>query len=316
MQKDWGWLIAAYLFLGGVGAGAYTIAAINSFLGETLEPSTIVGLWIGFPALLVGSLFLIADLGTPKNAFLAGMKPGTSWIARGTWIISTFMVLSFLHLVLQVFTGFGETAGGARVLSVIAVAGIAFAVGTMAYTGILLGASKGIPFWRSGVVPVIFVISAVVTGHFTIALGMVLWGAGATAESFRLMAAEAAALVVLELLAIFFFLHEAYKLPDPRESAQRILRNRMFVVGYFVLGLGLPLVLMLALSLGMADAGLSAIRGVVAIGSVLGLVGGLILRQAVLISGALPTLNIAGFEFRRIARPKEPKPGIGLLPPS
>ena len=317
LQKEWGWLIAAYLFLGGVGAGAYTIAAINSFMGESLEPSTVVGLWIGFPALLIGSLFLIADLGTPKNAVLAGMKPGSSWIARGTWIISTFMVLSLIHLILHVFMGIGDTAGGRTILSVVAVAGIAFAVGTMAYTGILLGASKGIPFWRSGVVPVVFVISAVVTGHFTIALGMVLWGGGAVAaESFRLMAAEAAALVVIEVLAIFFFLHEAYKLPDPRESAERILKNRMFVIGYFALGLGLPLVLMLLVSLGMADAGKSTILGVVAVGSILGLVGGLILRQAVLISGALPTLNMAGFEFRRIARPKEPKAGIGLLPPS
>jgi len=317
LQREWGWLIAAYLFLGGVGAGAYTIAAVNSFMGESLEPSTVVGLWIGFPALLIGSLFLIADLGSPKNAFLAGMKPGSSWIARGTWIISIFMVLSLLHLVLHVFTGIGETADGRVILSVVAVAGIAFAVGTMAYTGILLGASKGIPFWRSGVVPVVFVISAVVTGHFTIALGMVLWGGSAVAaESFRMMAAEAAALVVIEVLAIFFFLHEAYKLPDPRESAERILKNRMFVIGYFALGLGLPLVLMLLLSLGMADAGISAILGVVAVGSILGLVGGLILRQAVLVSGALPTLNIAGFEFRRIARPKDPKPGIGLLPPS
>jgi formate-dependent nitrite reductase membrane component NrfD len=303
LQKEWGWLIAAYLFLGGVGAGAYTIAAINSFMGEGLASSTVVGLWIGFPALLIGTLFLIADLGTPKNAFLAGMRPGSSWIARGTWIISTFMALSLLHLVLHVFMGIGETAGGSTILSVVAV------------TGILLGASKGIPFWRSGVVPVVFVISAVVTGHFTIALGMVLWG-GVAAESFRLMAAEAAALVVIEVLAIFFFLHEAYKLPDPRESASRILKNRMFVIGYFALGLGLPLALMLLVSLGMVDAGISAILGVVAVGSILGLVGGLILRQAVLVSGALPTLNIAGFEFRRIARPKEPKAGIGLLPPS
>jgi formate-dependent nitrite reductase membrane component NrfD len=317
LQKEWGWLIAAYLFLGGVGAGAYTIAAINSFMGDSLEPSTVVGLWIGFPALLIGTVFLLADLGTPKNAFLAGMKPGSSWIARGTWIISTFMVLSLLHLVLHVFMGIGETTGGGTILSVVAVAGIAFAIGTMAYTGILLGASKGIPFWRSGVVPVVFVISAVVTGHFTIALGMVLWGGGAVAaESFRMMAAEAVALVVIEVLAIFFFLHEAYKLPDPRESAERILKNRMFVIGYFALGLGLPLALMLLVSLGMADAGISTILGVVAVGSILGLVGGLILRQAVLVSGALPTLNIAGFEFRRIARPKEPKAGIGLLPPS
>ncbi|MHC4920844.1 MAG: hypothetical protein ACYTKC_14805 [Planctomycetota bacterium] len=47
----------------------------------------------------------------------------------------------------------------------------------------------------------------------------------------------------------------------------------------------------------------------------LGLIGGLILRQSVLVVGVMPTLNIAGFEFRRIARPKEPKPDIGLMPP-
>jgi formate-dependent nitrite reductase membrane component NrfD len=151
-----------------------------------------------------------------------------------------------------------------------------------------------------------------VTGHFTIALGMVVWGRGAVSpDAFRAMAVEAAGLVVFEVLAIFFYLHEATKLPDPRESVERILRNRMFVIGYVVLGLGLPLVLMLLISLGTLDAS----PAVMALGSCLGLVGGLILRQAVLVSGALPTLNIAGFEFRRIARPKEPKPGIGLLPP-
>jgi hypothetical protein len=51
------------------------------------------------------------------------------------------------------------------------------------------------------------------------------------------------------------------------------------------------------------------------IGAVLGLVGGVILRQAILASGALPTLNMGGFEFRRIARPKDPKPAPGLMPP-
>jgi hypothetical protein len=64
-----------------------------------------------------------------------------------------------------------------------------------------------------------------------------------------------------------------------------------------------------------ATAGAGAFNAVAAIGALLGLVGGLILRQAVLICGALPTLSIAGFQFRRIHRPKVPKPGIGLLPP-
>jgi formate-dependent nitrite reductase membrane component NrfD len=162
---------------------------------------------------------------------------------------------------------------------------------------------------------VVFVISAVVTGHFSIMLGVTLMGQGSTAlEPLRTMALEAVILVVLEVLAILFFLQAALREPDSRESAERILRKRMFVFGYFVLGLAAPLVLMLIAYRSISQAAGNTIA-ILAIGAVLGLVGGLILRQAILICGALPTLNIAGFQFRRIARPKEPKPGIGLLPP-
>lgn len=317
LQHDWAWLIAAYLFLGGVAGGAYTIGAINSFMGEDLGLSTTVGLWIAFPALLIGTMFLIADLGTPSRALLAAMKPSTSWIARGTIIISTFMAIAFLHLVLHQFTTVGETDGGRTLFNILSIAGIVFAVGTMAYTGILLGASKGIPFWRTGIVPALFVISALVTGHFAIMLGIAVFGdAAETSAMLTVMALEAAVLVVVEVLAILFFLQAAFRQPDSRESAERILRKRMFVVGYFIFGLAAPLVLMLGayrLMSGASDGGATAI---VVIGAALGLLGGLILRQAVLICGALPTLNMAGFQFRRIHRPKEPKPGIGMMPPS
>ncbi len=313
LQKDWGFLLALYLFLGGVGGGAYTIAAINSFLGKSMELSTTVGLWIGFPALLIGSIVLIADLGNPAKFMLAGMKPGTSWIARGFWIISLFMVFSFLHLVLHQFTEMDKTS---PVMNFLAVGGIIFAVGTMAYTGILLGASKGIPFWRSGIVPVLFVISALVTGHFSIMLGMVVFNGGANISSeLNFMAAEAAALVIVEVLAILFFLQAAYRQPDSRESAERIMRKRIFIVGYFIFGLFVPLVLMLVIYYTMATSGLNAVLGTAFAGALLGLIGGLLLRQAVLICGTLPTLNMGGFQFRRIARPKDPKPGIDSLPP-
>lgn len=310
LQREWGWLIAVYLFLGGVGAGAYTIAAINGFMGEGMGLSTTVGLWIGFPALLIGTLFLIADLGSPSRAFLAAMKPGSSWIARGTLIISVFMALSLLHLVLHQFASVAPS-----VINVIAVGGIVFAVGTMAYTGILLGASKGIPFWRTGAVPVVFVISALVTGHFTIMIGVAQFGGGGDVAAMRVMTLEAAALVVLEVLAILFFLQAAYRQPDSRESAERIMRKQLFVVGYFVFGLAIPLALMLVAFRNFSQMGSGGVA-VVTVGALLGLFGGLVLRQAVLVCGALPTLNMAGFEFRRIARPKERKPGIGMLPPS
>jgi formate-dependent nitrite reductase membrane component NrfD len=72
MQTEWSWLIAIYLFLGGVGAGAYTIGAINGFVGEELELSTTLGLWIGFPALLIGSACLLADLGSAPRGWRGG----------------------------------------------------------------------------------------------------------------------------------------------------------------------------------------------------------------------------------------------------
>ena len=312
LQHEWGWLIAIYLFLGGVGGGAYVIAAINSMLGKSPE-SVSVGLWIGFPALLIGTIFLILDLGTPSKAVLAAMKPGSSWIARGTIIISLFMVFSLIHLVLHHFT---TTPDSTR--NMVGVFGIIFAIGTMAYTGILLSASKGIPFWRTGVVPVVFVISALVTGHFTVILGMIFFFGGAeglVAGLTGVMAKEAAILVVLEVLAIFFYLHASYKTPDAAESASRILKRTSFVVGYFVIGLAIPLILSLTLLYGMAGDAAQTVKAIAAVAAVLGLIGGLLLRQSVLVVGTMPTLNIGGFEFRRIARPKDPKAGIGTLPP-
>jgi formate-dependent nitrite reductase membrane component NrfD len=310
IQTEWRWLIAIYLFLGGVGGGAYTIAAINSFLGEALEPSPIVGLWISFPALIIGSLCLLADLGQPTKAVLAGMKPGTSWIARGFWIISIFMVVAMIHTWLALFGNAGES-----LLRIVAVVGVIFAVSTMGYTGILLGASKGITFWRSGAVPIVFVISAIVTGHFAIMMGLVLLNTPEALEALRPMAAEAAALVVLEVLAIVFFLQMASRHPDPRESVERLLSNKTFVIGYVLGGLVTPLVLMLLLYREMVGTDAGTILAMSGLGAALGLMGGLILRWGVLRFGALPTLNVAGFEFRRVARPKEPKPEIGLLPP-
>ncbi|RLB61511.1 MAG: hypothetical protein DRI90_11200 [Deltaproteobacteria bacterium] len=316
IQTEWGWLVAIYLYLGGVGSGAYAIAAINGFFGKPLELSTAIGLSIAFPSVLIGTGALMADLGSPGRAMLAGNNVKTSWIARGTWVISIFMVLAFTHLVLLFYTDIRTTADGTTILSALSIAGTAFALGTMAYTGILLGASKGIPFWRTAAVPVLFVISALVTGHFTIMLGLVFHGGPAVLEALQTMALEGLVLVIFELLAIMFFLQAAYRSPDARESAERIMARQSFVVGYLLLGLIAPGLLMLLLYFVMADADMQTAYILGAAGAVLGLAGGLILRHSVLVTGALPTLNVAGFKFRRIAKPRDPKAGIGLLPPA
>ena len=108
VQQQWGWLLAAYLFLGGVGAGAYVIAALHGFMTGEVTLATSIGLWISWPAVGLGTICLLADLGNPMKAFLAGFKPGTSWIARGFWIISAFMVVAFIHTMLITYTDTGK----------------------------------------------------------------------------------------------------------------------------------------------------------------------------------------------------------------
>jgi formate-dependent nitrite reductase membrane component NrfD len=313
LQRHWGWLIAAYLFLGGMGAGAYAVAAINTFMGKGLEASTTVGLWLGFPALAVGSLLLLADLGSPWRAILAGARPRTSWMARGFWVISLFMIVALIHVLFVTFGDRETEAGGLE--TALAAVGLLLAVLTMAYTGLLLGASKGIPFWRTGVVPMVFVISGLVTGHFAVLVGVAVFYAGMLDKAVTVMSLEAVALVVVEVLAIVFFLQGAFRIPDSRDSGRRLLGQQSFIFGYFIMGLAAPLALALWLYSGAASMSRDLMVGLSVAAGLLGLGGGLILRHAVLESGALPTLNMGGFEFRRIARPKEPRAPIGLVPP-
>ena len=102
LQHDWSWLIAVYLFLGGVGGGAYTIAAINSFLGTGLELSTTVGLWIGFPALLIGTLFLLGGIGTVISGPQAGRL--SDRIGRKRILLASFFGLSLVMALMPTMT--------------------------------------------------------------------------------------------------------------------------------------------------------------------------------------------------------------------
>jgi hypothetical protein len=60
------------------------------------------------------------------------MRPNTSWIARGTIIITIFMIVGAVHIAfwLWPFNGLMEASGGRHVLGVL---GIIFTFGTMIY---------------------------------------------------------------------------------------------------------------------------------------------------------------------------------------
>lgn len=171
MEIHWHWLVVIYLFLGGLGAGAYltSFAAETGWLGNNSSLKR-VGYYIGGPIVGIGTLLLVFDLGQGFN------KPWLLWrlitnlnslMTWGTIILAVFIVVGMLK-------GF-LTYINRPVWSIITWSGAILAVATGAYTGFLVSVIAAIPFWDSAIIPVIFFISALSTGmSLTVLLSSIL----------------------------------------------------------------------------------------------------------------------------------------------
>src|SRR3990172_6717987 len=124
VQVEWRWLIAAYLFLAGVGGGAYLAGVIADLAGGAgWMTISKIGVFLGVPCVLIGTLFLLADLGKPVNAWRVWMKPGTSWISRGTIIIVIFMIFAAMETAFWVWPFPGPLVEDVSTRGIIAVLG-------------------------------------------------------------------------------------------------------------------------------------------------------------------------------------------------
>ncbi len=307
VQVEWRWLIAAYLFLAGVGGGAYITGVIADFAGGAdWALVSKIGVFLGMPSVLLGTLFLLADLGKPSNAWRVWMKPGTSWISRGTIIIVLFMILAAIHTAFWIWPLAGPLAENAAARGVLGVLGAVFAFLTVVYTGLLLGYNQPIALWNTALLPVLFFISAMSTGIMAIIL--IAQGVSVPGAQLSLLANIDVAVLVFEAFVLMVYLYNAHRTVESKFSAQRILTGAVapyFWLGVVACGLILPLILEL-----QGGHGIPA-----AIAALSGLFGGLCLRYTVLAGGTLGPMKSAGFEFARIARPKEPMPSMGKLPP-
>ncbi|MFH1755850.1 MAG: NrfD/PsrC family molybdoenzyme membrane anchor subunit, partial [Candidatus Latescibacterota bacterium] len=232
---------------------------------------------------------------SPKNFWRAFMRPGTSWVARGTLIISAFMVINAIHIFFWIFPlNSLVDASGAR--HFIGLLGMMFAFGTMIYTGILLGANRPIAFWSTAMVPLLFLVSALSTGIMAVMLVSKMGGAshGGVITS---LARIDMVLILLEMFVIGIYLQATHRVPESRASAKLVLGGAvapLFWFGVAILGLLLPFILEIAGTYYIPGAG-AGVATVVA--TVSGLIGGLCLRQVVLKGGILAPLRAGRFEY-------------------
>ena len=160
MDLHWGWLIVIYLFLGGLGAGAYltSFSANKGWLGNSPALQR-VGYFISAPIVALGTALLVFDLGQGlrKPWLLIGLLRNiNSVMTWGVYILASFIVVG---LVVAYFTLKKKQAP-----NILVHIGALLALGTCAYTGLLLAVVKNIPFWNNYLMPVLFVFSALSTG--------------------------------------------------------------------------------------------------------------------------------------------------------
>lgn len=287
-QSIWGWKVVLYLFLAGLGAGAYAAGVISDFMGKSLLART--GIMLGAPLVAIGSLFLVWDLGQSLKFYRATSITGikTSWIARGFIILSVFIVLGAFHIAAWIWPFHWLEAMPSLRSSLNVVNGI-FALLTMIYTGILLGAVRPIPFWSNPILPFLFLVSALSTGIMGINLSIVAAGNGSMEETFLLISDMI--LIALESLVIFLYLQATHTTAASRTSASLLMTGSLapyFWGGVVLLGLIIPFFAELI----QYQAESSSLMIILA--CIFGLLGGLLLRHVVVAAGVKAPLNVAG----------------------
>lgn len=257
---------------------------VADFFGGEWVGISKIGVCLGFPCVLVGCVFLLLDLGSPAKFWRAAMRPNTSWIARGTIIITIFMILGAIHVAfwLWPFSGLAEATGGRHTLGVF---GVIFAFGTMIYTGILLAAARPIAFWSTALLPLLFLVSALSTGIMAVIL-IALLGGRIPEGPIHSLANIDVLLIILEMFVLVFYLQGTHRVPESRASARVVLLGHvapLFWWGVAFAGLVAPLIFDLF--------------DLAVVASVCGIFGGLCLRQVVLEGGIHAPLRAGRFEI-------------------
>lgn len=280
----WGPLIAWYLFLAGLSAGAF---AATVYIGRKYPKTGRIcffGRIVAFVALCVGLVFLMVDaeagLSDPGRFFLLFNNPA-SVMTIGVYIICLYLVVLVASIVLDAMK-----KAQPRILSAI---GCVLALCLAAYTGFLLGAATPYPLWSNAALPVLFVVSGASAGLAAVLVVGRIVNAGQVSRM-RELSRFGVALPLVEAFVLFCMLVSvASGSTDGAASVASLVSGShalAFVGGVVVLGLLVPFAIELVQVKRKSH---NAALGFIADAGVL--VGGFCLRYAV-VAAAVFTLCV------------------------
>lgn len=162
----WGTSISLYLFLAGLGGGAFILSTFLAFRQPDARKSRLAGRVIAPVAVAVGLVFLMVDAEagfTDPVRFSYLLTNFQSVMTWGVVILALFMIASIAVACIEI----AKKRAPKWLDAVGALLGLAVAT----YTGVLLGAAQSTyPLWNPVVLPILFVVSALATGFAAVLL--------------------------------------------------------------------------------------------------------------------------------------------------
>ncbi len=239
----------------------------------------------GQAAVLLGMLFLFADLGRPDRVLTIFTHPTLSFISIGAYLLAGLILCSLVSIcswVLSIPIP-RVVAAAARVISLF------FALAVMVYAGMFLASLDAVRFWHSVWLPLVFIASAMSTG-LALSMGSVMLLGAPDRFATTLASARKidAVLILLEIAILALLVIGAYNgTVESKLAVQDLLFGEhaaMFWVFVVVFGLIFPFFAELFSS---DDERLKALF-LIAV-----LIGGFFLRWCIVDAGSTPDLSLA-----------------------
>ena len=318
-EPRWGLLIVLYLFLGGLSAGLFFVSGLATYLQTDGKPAyprlaRLGALLAPWPVSL-GSALLVFDLGHWYRFYkLFVTFEWHSPMSIGAWLLGGFTLVTlaafWAWLPQETLDAFVrrlprrlrfprhvDRPGREALRRPLAMIGFPLAVGVGIYTGVLLGAVQARPFWNTNLVAQMFLFSALSSGCALVILALSLRRAGLDAGEARLLYSIDIVLIGLELFIVMPYLIHGTLSPLAVQQALQLVLGGPFTFAFWVLFLGLGLLLPLAIELWemrpvLLDRGsFHSGRMLAGVSAVLVLIGGFVLRYVFVYAGQMSTFQ-------------------------
>ncbi len=174
----------------------------------------------------------------------------TSWIARGMFFTTVFAGLAMIQLITTYMLNHNMVSeamiGPVTVLdyTMRLLAGL-FALLTGIYCGFVMSYCKAVPFWNTGLLPIVFVVMGIADGlALILAVGLITGGVDFHAIEY----ASQWALILNVILIGTYLINASYTSATAEYSVMQLIRGkvaRAFWIGVILLGILVPLVVSL-----------------------------------------------------------------------